>query len=184
MGVWAFSEQTLAEHSCGASLWLDRAPGLPAPPATFPVQLSPSSNITFPSKITARMAGGLEGFCQSSCTRALLRGSRQFSLVCCLREREGEREEQRRAGREGESARGGERESGREERSFTNRDRRRQKHLRELPLPTAAQEFSEHRSCHADHQNPGFEVGNYTSTRTFRADETDGTKVLEVRAPL
>lgn len=109
MGVWAFSEQTLAEHSCGASLWLDRAPGLPAPPATFPVQLSPSSNITFPSKITARMAGGLEGFCQSSCTRALLRGSRQFSLVCCLREREGEREEQRRAGREGESARGGER---------------------------------------------------------------------------
>lgn len=156
MGVWAFSEQTLAEHSCGASLWLDRAPGLPAPPATFPVQLSPSSKSHFPPR-------SLRGWQGDSRDSANPHARARFSE---------------------EAARGGERESGREERSFTNRDRRRQKHLRELPLPTAAQEFSEHRSCDADHQNPGFEVGNYTSTRTFRADEADGTKVLEVRAPL
>lgn len=105
-------------------------------------------------------------------------------LSCLLSQREGGREGRAEAGGEGGGERQRGRESGREERSFTNRDRRRQKHLRELPLPTAAQEFSEHRSCDADHQNPGFEVGNYTSTRTFRADEADGTKVLEVRAPL
>lgn len=50
-------------------------------------------------------------------------------FLSCLLSQSG-REGRAEAGREG----GGERERGREERSFTNRDREREKHLLELPL--------------------------------------------------
>lgn len=118
MGVWEFSEQTLVKHSCDSSLWLNQDPSLPELPATFLVQLSPCSNIAFPSKNAALMEEELTGSCQSAHTSTLLRGScSSFSLVCYLRERG--REEQRQAGREG----GRERE--RKERSFTKRKQQR-----------------------------------------------------------
>lgn len=134
MGVWEFSEQTLVKHSCDSSLWLKEDPGLPELPATFPVQLSPGSNIAFPSKNTAWMERELTGFCQSAHASTLLRGGCASSLSCLLSQREGGREEQRRARQEGER----ETERGRKERSFTNRDQQSQKHLLELPLTTVA----------------------------------------------
>lgn len=177
MGVWGFAEQTLMKHSCDSSLWPNHDPGLPELPATSPVQLSPCPTIAFPSKNTASMEEELTGSCQSVQASPLLRGSRtSFSLLSAISERG--REGRAEAGRAGGGEREKERERGREERSFTNRDQQREKHLLELPLTHSSLGIFWAQQLHTDYQNQVFKIFNYTSTYTFGADKADRTKVL------